>query len=514
MSIEKVPKAAWAALAVAVVVVVALVLVLSQSSSGDDIQTGGTAYPGVDLANTRQATKSPIDSSNVSQLEVAWTAPIPGEGTYGSQASPPVVSDGVVYSQDLASNVQALDLESGEVLWSKTYEKPSHGPNGVVVADGRVYGATPTAAFALDQETGKELWSVTLIRNGSEGIDMAPGYKDGLVYVSTAPVTATTDYEGEGVGILWALDAKTGKKAWHFNTVPNDLWSKQNKGINAGGGLWYQPAFDEEGSMYIGVGNPGPIPGTEKDPWGASRPGPNLYTDSLVKLDAKTGKMDWYYQLTPHDVSDWDLQNPPILTKAGGKQAVIASGKSGIVVALDRQNGKVLWKRPVGIHNGHDEDGLLAMRGETSTLKLPMTIYPGSLGGIVAPMSTNGKLLFAAIINSPLVLASQTEKSEPGPYEGELAALDLATGAIKWKKKLPAPAYGFTTAVNDLVFATTSEGTLYALDANSGGELWVANLPAGTNSGVTVEGDTVLAPAGLPTVEGQAPEIVAFRLPG
>jgi outer membrane protein assembly factor BamB len=512
VSLEKVPKAAWAALVVAVVVVIGLVLVLSQSSSGDDTQFGGSAYPGVDLASTRNAVNSTIDSSNVAQLEIAWTSPLTGEGTYGSHASPPVVSDGVVYSQDLASNVEAIDLESGEILWTKSYEEPSHGPNGVAVADGRVFGATPTAAFALDQETGEELWSVTLIRNGSEGIDMAPGYHDGLVYISTVPVTATSTYEGGGVGVVWALDAKTGKKVWHFNTVPNSLWG--DKEVNSGGGLWYQPSFDDAGSMYIGTGNPGPIPGSEEDQWGASRPGPNLYTDSLVKLDARTGKMDWYYQQTPHDVNDWDLQNPPIVIEKGGRKMVVASGKSGVVVALDRESGKVLWKQPVGTHNGEDDIGLAAMKGEEAKLKLPKTIFPGSLGGIVAPMATNGKMIFAPVVNSPLVLASQVEKSEPGPYAGELVALDVATGAVKWKKELPGPAYGFTTAVNDIVFATTSEGTLHAFDADTGGELWVATLPAGTNTGVTVEGDTVIAPAGLPVAEGQTPEIVAFRLGG
>jgi glucose dehydrogenase len=266
--------------------------------------------------------------------------------------------------------------------------------------------------------------------------------------------------------------------------------------------------------MYIGVGNPAPIPGTEKYPWGASRPGPNLYTDSVVKLNAKTGKLDWFHQVTPHDVSDWDLQNPPILVDVGGKKMVIGSGKSGIVVALDQATGKLLWQRPVGKHNGHDKDGLYAMRGETSKLKLPMTIYPGSLGGVVAPMSTNGKTLFVPIVNSPLVLSSQTEKSEPGPYEGEIVALNLATGKVKWNAKLGSPAYGYTTAVNDLVFVTASEGSVYALDANTGGEVWSGFLPAGTNTGVSIDGDTVLVPAGLPQAEGQVAKLVAYRLGG
>jgi len=317
VSLEKVPKAAWAAAgAVALLVAVGLVLLLSSSSSGEDLEFTGSGYPGVDLANTREVS-GPIDGSSVSDLEVAWTLPLTGESTYGSYASTPIVSKGVIYSQDLASNVQAIALESGEVQWEKSYEDPSHGPNGLVVADGRVYGATASEAFALDQETGKEVWSTPLVRNSSESIDMAPGYNDGLVYVSTVPVTVNETYGAGAVGILWALDGKTGKKVWHFDTVPRNLWG--NPDVNSGGGLWYPPSFDGKGSIYIGTGNPGPLPGTSQHPWGSSRPGANLYADSMVKLDEKTGKMDWYYQQTPHNIYDWDFQNPPVLVDAGGR---------------------------------------------------------------------------------------------------------------------------------------------------------------------------------------------------
>lgn len=479
----------------------------SSSDSGPNFT--GSGYPNVDTSNTRQVS-GPIDSSTVTGLEQAWTLPITATSAFGSYASSPIISKGVMYSQDLASNVQAIDVETGEVLWSTPFEQADHGPNGVVVAKGLVFGATPIEAFALDQKTGKEVWSVELARNGKEGIDMAPGYQDGLVYVSTVPVNVEEFYGGDGVGILWALDAKTGKKVWKFNTVPDDLWSSKNANINSGGGLWYTPAFDDKGSMYIAVGNPGPIPGTEKYPWGSSRPGPNLYTDSLVKLDAKTGKMDWYYQATPHDVNDWDLQDPPILVKAGGKEMVVGAGKSGIVVAVDASNGKLLWKRPVGIHNGHDDIGKEAMEGKLP--KLPVTILPGSLGGVIAPMSTDGKYVFVPVVNSSLTLNSQTEKTEGGPGNGELVALDLATGKIKWKQTLSTPAFGSTTVVNDLVFTTTYDGNVSAFDASNGTVVWREKLPAGTNSGVTVEGKMLIAPAGVAAAEGQKAQIVAYQL--
>jgi outer membrane protein assembly factor BamB len=490
----------------------ALVAGCGSSASGEDVSYNGTGYPNGDAANTRNA-GGPIKASTIDELEIAWTNPIEAESAFGSYASSPILSKGVIYSQDLASNVQAIEASGGDVLWSKKYELPDHGPNGVVVQGGMVYGATPTSAFALDQETGKQVWSVPLIRNEQEGIDMAPGYHDGIVYVSTVPVNVGEFYGPGGVGIVWALDGKTGKKLWHFDTVPKSLWGKPD--VNSGGGLWYTPAFDEHGSMYLGVGNPGPFPGTEEEPWGSSRPGPNLYSDALVKLDAKTGKLEWYYQVTPHALYDWDFQNPPVLVKAGGKELVLGAGKSGIVAALDAKTGKPVWKKTVGKHNGHDDDGLLAMRGETSKLKPPYLVYPGSLGGVIAPMATDGKTVFIPVVNAPLEIVTQTERQEPGPLSGELVALDVKTGALKWRHEFPnAAAFGFTTVANDLVFATTSDGNVQAFNTNTGRVAWQETLPSGTNAGVMVAGDMMIAPAGLAAAEGQTPQLVAFRLGG
>jgi outer membrane protein assembly factor BamB len=516
-SLGKVPRPAWlAAAAVAIVVVVVVVVALSSggsSSSPDSRLLTGSGYPNVNTSNTRYSA-GPIDAANVSSLQVAWTLPLTAKSEYGSYSSAPVIANGVVYSQDLQSNVTAVDLKTGKVIWTKTYDSPDQGPNGVVVEGGRVYGATTSSAFALDEKTGRQLWSVALVGNEHEGIDMAPGYHDGVVYVSTVPGSTTQFYEGGGVGTLWALQGRTGRKLWHFNTVPEELWSSQDGRLNSGGGLWYTPAFDERGSMYIGVGNPAPFPGTSEFPWGSSRPGPDLYTDSIVKLNASTGKLEWYYQLTPHDLYDHDLQDPPILANVGGRQVVLAAGKSGIVIALAAQTGKLLWKRPVGIHNGHDNDGLYAMRHEQSKLHMPETVYPGLLGGVIAPMAANGSTVFAPVVNHAVTYKNQTEPEESGPSTGELVAIDVATGAVRWDRKLPSSAFGAATAVNDLVFATTFEGKLYAFNANSGATVWESQLPAGANTGVAVDGDTLLAPAGLAFASGQTPGLVAYRLPG
>jgi outer membrane protein assembly factor BamB len=503
-----------AVLAVVVVAVVVGVVLSTQSSGPTDHSYAltGSGYPNGDTQNTRY-TGGPIDSGNVSTLQTAWTLPLSAKSEYGSYSAAPVIADGVVYSQDLDSNVQAISLKTGKTIWTKTFESPDQGPNGLVVAAGKVYGATTNAAFALNEKTGEQVWSATLVRNVHEGIDMAPGYHDGIVYVSTVPGNTKEFYKGEGVGVLWALEARTGAQLWHFDTAPENLWSAANVSINSGGGLWYSPAFDEHDSMYIGTGNPGPFPGTTQLPWGSSRPGPDLYTDSIVKLNATTGKLEWYYQLTPHDLYDWDLQDPPILATIGGRQVVLAAGKGGFVLALDAATGKLLWKRSVGIHNGHDNDGLFAMKHEYSKLKLPETVYPGELGGVIAPMATNGPTVFVPVVNHSVTIDAQSETQENGPLAGEVVALDTATGRVKWDRKLPSAAFGATTAVNDLVFTTDFEGDLYALEANTGNIAWEAKLPAGSNTGVAVSGDTLLAPAGLPEGQGQQAALVAYRLP-
>lgn len=512
MSLEKVPKAAWAAGAVVIaIVVVVVILVSGSSSSSGDASFTGDAYPGIDQASTRHVTQSPIESSNVSELKEAWSLPASAKSSYGAYSTTPAVSDGVVYIQDLESNVQAISLETGEVLWTKKYEQPDQGPNGVSVAEGRVYGATPKGAFALDQETGEQLWQTPLAKGVLE-IDMPVGASEGLVYVSTVPVTVSSIYPAGGVGTLYALNAKTGKEAWHFDTVPTSLWG--DKSVNSGGGVWYEPTFDGKGSIYFGTGNPVPFPGTKQKPWGSSRPGPNTYTDSVVKLDAKTGKLQWFHQVTPHDIYDWDQQDPPMLVSSGGRELVISAGKSGVVVAVDAKTGKQVWRQPVGIHNGHDHDGLLAMRGETSKIKVG-AVYPGKLGGVIAPMATDGKTVFVPDISHPAwINAGGTELSEGTSLTGVIDALDVATGKLKWKFEMPAAAFGAPVVVNDVVFVSDYEGSLFALDANSGNELWVQGLPAGMNAGLVVSGDTLLAPAGVTAAEGQAPSLVAYRLGG
>jgi outer membrane protein assembly factor BamB len=467
--------------------------------------------PGADLSNTRDV-KSPINANNVSSLGLSWSLPINSKGFYGVYATTPVVSKGVLYTQDLSSNVSAINLSSGKILWEHKYNSPNIGPNGVTVANGTVYGTTANNVFALQAATGEQLWTKKITRNKQEGIDMAPGYNNGTVYVSTVPGNANNFYAGNGQAILWAMNAKNGKTKWKWDEVQN-LWG--NKKVNSGGGQWDPPSFDAQGNLYVGVANPAPFPGTKQFPWGSSRKGSNLYTDSVVKLNANTGKLMWYYQLTPHDVADWDMNNSPILTKgAGGKQIVIDGGKAGIVIALDPSTGKLLWKRPVGVHNGNTNIGLTA-DSNPSSLKTPITVEPGDLGGIESQLASNGKTAFAAVNDMPVTYKgpSDTDASyNLNTAKGELVAINQANGKILWDHKFKHSAFGAVSVTNNVAFTTTYDGMLWALNTSNGKVLWKKQLSAGTNAPVMISGNNVVTAGSFVQGKGQTAQIQAFSL--
>jgi alcohol dehydrogenase (cytochrome c) len=485
----------------------------------------GWSLPGGNLANTRDVA-SAITSSNVSTLGVAWTVPlrISTSHTDGAYATTPVVVNGVVYAQDLESNVMAISLATGRVLWRHTYNSPNGGPDGVTVANGVVYAATNHAAVALSAATGRQLWSRTLIRNDHEGIDMAPGYNRGTVYVSTVPSNPLVgQYLSDAKGILWALNAQTGAPEWSWDEVGN-LWGKP--AINSGGGQWYPPSFDAQGNIYLGVANPGPIVGSPGYPWGTSRPGPDLYTDSVVKLSPQ-GKLLWYYQLTPHDLFDWDMQNSPVLTTVHGQPVVIDGGKAGVLIELNAQTGKLIWKLPVGLHNSYDSAGLLTEHAKpTSHIHLPaeFCLEPGIYGGVETQLASNGSTTFAAVNDLPAPISNARLSGSAATAAlnafiqavfkatGEMVAVNQDTGKIEWDTKLPSTPYGAATVTNDVVFTTTFHGDLYALNAATGAVLLKTPLSAGSNAPVAIDGDYVIAGAGTPLSATQRPMIIAYKL--
>jgi glucose dehydrogenase len=475
------------------------------------------------LAATRVAAGATIDSSNVSTLGVAWRFPLTAVSGYGACSANPIVTEDTVYLQDMVGNVFAIDRETGEQKWSKEYNVTTVGPNGVAIGYGLVVGTIGSGSlFALDAETGDEVWNVDLPTPFNEGIDMAPAIYDNTVYVSTVPGSSDGFYEGGMKGVFYAVSVDDGSLLWWWDTVADSLWG--NTRVNSGGGSWYPPAIDEEdGGLYVSVANPAPYPGTEEYPAGSSREGDNLYTDSVVSLDPKTGGLKWYYQVKPHDLFDLDNQQSPVLGTAtidgAEKKIVVTSGKHGIVVAVDRETGEMIWRTPVGKHQNDDMDAAdLPDPSEPS-----VQVFPGTYGGVESPFAVSEDAVYTAVYNLPTnywktSIDPSTLDTTKGT--GEVVALDINTGEILWDIEEVTGMLGGATVSNDVVFSGGMDGIVRAYSAKDGSKLWTYQLGAGVNAPAAVAGDTLFAVAGglyVPsseTADGteKASELVAFKL--
>jgi outer membrane protein assembly factor BamB len=429
----------------------------------------------------------------------------------GSLAAAPVVVNGVVYLQDLYANVYAISLATGQLKWeyqANLAEKSGPGPDGVAVANGVVYGDTSTAVFALNAATGKVIWSKGgLLNSGQGSFEIQPAVAGGRVYLASAYGS------GPGGGVILALSAATGKELWHFNTVAGGV-AAGVKALRVGsGGAWETPLVQADGSVTFGTGNPYQSIGQA-----ISHPSQQLYTDSEVNLSAATGKLNWYYQAVPNDFKDYDMQLSPIAATVGGAPAIIGGGKMGYVYAMNAATGALLWKTPVGTHNGHDNDSALLLAHQL-TIKLPYTFEPGPIGGILTDMATADGSVYLATINVPLtaktlnsVNGGTATKTAP---TGDIEALSLATGKVEWDTKVPNLPLGAATVSNDLVFTTLYSGELLALNRSTGAIVYQRKLPTSTNSPITVTSNTVLVPAGAPLTSakgGGGPQLVAYTV--
>jgi outer membrane protein assembly factor BamB len=476
---------------------------------------GSSPYPDSDLANTRVAPDSVISAANVSSLQQAWTFKLTGLqlpttiSTVGALTAPPVVQDGVVYLQDQDANVYALALATGKLKWeypANVPETSGPGPDGVAVADGAVYGDTATSVFALSAATGKTIWmDSNLLTSGQGAFEIQPQVAGGRVYLASAYGS------GPGGGVLMALDASTGHLLWKFNTVIGARPGVQALGVGSGG-AWEPPLIGADGSVTFGTGNPYQSIGDA-----IAHPSRQLYTDSEVSLDAATGQLRWYYQAVPNDFADHDLQSSPIATTIGGVPAIIAGGKVGIVYALNARSGALLWKTPVGDHNGHDNDSLLLLSHQL-TIKFPYTLSPGPLGGILSNMAVADGSVYVATNDVPVTYTGPSAvlgNKAAGGQTGEIEALSLATGKVEWDTKVSTLPLGAATVSNDLVFTTLYNGVLIALNRDTGAIVYRHQLPTSTNAPIAVFGNTILVPAGGPkTLRGGGnPQLVAYTVP-
>src|SRR5882672_8290062 len=309
---------------------------------------------GGDLWNRRWSPLAQIDRGNVATLKGVWRTHLKGSGL-GSQYSgeaQPIVYRGVLYVVTGANDVFALAVDTGEILWDyRANLDPANNAvccgwtsRGVGLGDGKVFvGQLDGKLVALDQRNGKVLWS-TQAERWQEGytITSAPLYYDGLV------ITGFAGGERGIRGRVKAFDAVTGALAWTFYTVPgpgevgHETWPQDNEVWQDGGGpVWNTPAVDPElGLLYFGTGNPGP------DYNGSIRKGDNLFTTSIVALEAKTGHYRWHFHQVHHDIWDYDAASPVTLFDLAidgvPRKGIAQASKTGWVYVLDRTNGKPL----------------------------------------------------------------------------------------------------------------------------------------------------------------------------
>jgi outer membrane protein assembly factor BamB len=262
--------------------------------------------------------------------------------------------------------------------------------------------------------------------------------------------------------------------------------------------------------VFLSVSNPGPFPGTVEFPNGSSRPGPNLYTNSLVALDGRTGRLLWYRQVLPHDLRDYDLEASAILTTVSIRgvrtDVVLVAGKMGRVYAFRADDGRELWTLSVGRHE--NDEGPLPDEF--------VTVSPGVLGGVETPMALAGGLLFVPWVDLPVRMSStglEGSSFEINAGRGALTAVNAATGAVVWEKPLPQMPLGAATVANDVVFTSAYTGELFALHVADGRTLWTDTARAGINSFPAIAGDMLFVGAGAAFgLQSAVPELVAYKL--
>lgn len=398
------------------------------------------------------------------------------------------------------ARVVALDAWSGRVLWQ--YGPTLHlaqgipeANRGVAVGPKFVYVLTADdQLIALRPGNGTPVFDVKVADvNIGYFETMAPLYANGRLIVGASG-------GDEGVrGFVAAYGANTGRFLWRFYTIParGSGWVPAT-GDHGGGAVWTTPAYSPlTGIAYIGTGNPSP------DYYGVVRPGPNLYTDSVIALDIASGKLRWYRQEVPHDLWDYDAASPPVLFPGRGGLAVGEAGKDGFWYEWNAATGRALT-RPVAFvkeaHSPPTASGVMEWPGADGGANYGPTAYD--------PATKN---VYIAGINGPEVLyAGPTQHSSyqtdfgthqgPAPrsdWKGTITAVNTLSGRIVWQIRTPSPAIGAVTYDgNGTVSFGLADGGLYMLSAATGHMIWHTRLGAPIGTAPTVyrrSGQTYLA---------------------
>ena len=500
---------------------------------------------GGNLSNQNYSPLTKINRETVSSLKGVWRTHLEGSGLgvkYSGEAQP-LVQDGVIYVVTGADDVFALSVTTGSILWTHKGGLPDAIPTvccgwtsrGVALGEGKVYaGQLDGRLLALDQKSGESIWSIQAERwqNGYT-ITAAPLYYNGMVIVGFA------GGENGTRGRVKAFDAKDGRLLWTFYTIPgpgeigHDTWPQNNDAwLHGGGTVWQTPAVDPElGLIYFTTGNPGP------DFNGKIRTGDNLFSTSMVAIDAATGKYRWHFQQIHHDLWDYDGPSPVVLfdvtINGRVRKAAAEPNKAGWVYILDRTNGRPLIgidEMPVPqeprqatsktqpIPRGDafvpqsvdiaPEDFPLVNQGRIFTpfWKNAIVAKPGARGGANWPPSSydpaTNTLYVCATDAANLFRGGEDDQQitpegtrylgsafggAPIPASGIFAALDMKTNRLVWQQRWKESCYsGSVTTAGGLVFTGRNDGRLTALNSSTGKHLWEFQTGAGMNAPVSV----------------------------
>lgn len=503
--------------AIALVVVLALASVgrAGRAATGNDWLTYNGSYGG-----DRYSTLAQIDRHNAGSLHVVCAYQF---GVLGAMQTGPVISSGVMY---LTTNdgTYALDARTCREKWAVTWgTTPSTLPNrGVALMDGKLFrGTGDDHLIALDAATGKTVWDDT-IADPATGVrlEAAPIAWQGRVFVGIAG----SEYGMKGK--VMAFDAADGKLLWTFDAIPTgdeagaETWGNAAATATGGGGTWSSAALDTaSGTLYVPLGNPGPDYAPDY------RPGANLYTSSIVALDTATGKLRWYFQLSPHDYHDWDAAAAPALfVGPQGKPMIAFAGNNGYLYTLDAQTHQVIAK--VAVTTIANADAPLTTAGTH--------FCPGTFGGTEwngPAYSPQTRLLYVdavdwcttlragevRYIRGQAFLGSSNGNGTLDPQSsGWLNAVDPVSGKIVWRYHSGAPMVAaVTTTAGGLVLSGEGTGDFDVFDAANGNRLYQFNTGGAVAGGVAtyaVDGKqyvavtsgnrsrTRLVAAGAPTV--------------
>jgi alcohol dehydrogenase (cytochrome c) len=414
-------------------------------ASADRWPTYNNGYDG-----DRFSAATEITPANVGSLKRVCELELGDAGTFHAG---PILVDNTLYI-DTAHTTVALDPRSCAIRWRYVYHPQQtevYAVNrGIAYLDGRLFRGTGDGRIlALDAATGKELWVVKASDpTRGEFFSSAPIAWDGLVFIGAAG----SDW---GIrGFLLALDAKTGEERWRFHTIPMgkeagaNTWKNPKTAEHGGGGLWTTYTLDTvRGELFVPVANPSPDYAPD---W---RPGSNLYTDSLVVLDAKSGTLKWYHQFESNDGLDYDFGAAPALFRsAQGAERLVAGDKDGYVYVIDRTTHQVIFRTAVTtIEN-------------LGTRPLPGgRACPGPLGGVEW--------------NGPAV--------DPGTRRVYVGAVDFCQTIVAGTPKYIKGQFYFGTSQTPIASEGAGRGWVYAIDGDSGQTLWNYHADAPVVAGVT-----------------------------